>query len=220
MTVDNSLDALVESEVERLTISGKTYDFKYNPLCRICDSEQARLVNSMLTNGSSYRAILRTLAPYNETKEKQERIGYNSLRTHAVKHFPVQASGRNVMRDIMEQRAAEQGIDFVEGVASIVTPMAIMDIVMHKGLERLVANRDPITPDLALRAAERLQHFLSQREDNAEVEELQLQLNQLIDAVKKNVPEEYWRQIVNDLNGATIPAPAPIEAEAVESSEE
>lgn len=191
----------VISEIERLTIAGQVHEFRFDPNCRICDSDQARMVNQLLTQGASYRAVLRALAPYNEGRNRQEAIGQSTIRRHAVEHFPIQSTGRNFYRDLLERRAAEQGIDFVEGVESILTPMAVVESIMSKGYERMMSNRgDPITPETTLRAAKELQTLLDNREDHQDAERMQLQLNRLIDSVKKHVPEQYWKMIVRDLN--------------------
>ena len=48
----------------------------------------------------------------------------DSIRRHAERHFPVQNVAKATYRQILERRAKENTVDFVEGVATAITPMA------------------------------------------------------------------------------------------------
>jgi tRNA(Ile)-lysidine synthase TilS/MesJ len=74
----------------------------------------------MLANGFSYSYILRAL-------DARHRVTIDSIRNHCVRHFPVQNIARATYRDILERRAKENGVDFVEGVATAITPMALYE---------------------------------------------------------------------------------------------
>ena len=54
----------------------------------------------------------------------------DSIRNHATRHFPVQQVARATYREIVERRAQEAEIDFVNGVATALTPMAFYECVM------------------------------------------------------------------------------------------
>ena len=51
----------------------------------------------------------------------------DSIRNHCGRHFPVQQVARATYRDILERRARENHIDFVEGVATALTPIAFFE---------------------------------------------------------------------------------------------
>ena len=63
-------------------------------------------------------------------------IGSRSIRseTTATQHFPVQNIAKATYREILERRAQENEVDFVEGVATALTPIAFFEIVMVKTL--------------------------------------------------------------------------------------
>ncbi len=44
----------------------------------------------------------------------------------------------SALGQILERRAKENGVDFIEGVAIAITPLAVLETVMVKGYETLV----------------------------------------------------------------------------------
>ena len=62
----------------------------------------------------------------------------DSIRNHTTRHFRIQQVARATYREILERRAKANGVDFVEGVATAITPMAFLETVMVKGYETLV----------------------------------------------------------------------------------
>src|SRR6476661_10215549 len=113
--------------------------FHLQPRCRICRNDQVRTkVNDLLTTGASYAMVLRALGDDNATLEKGDRVTIDSIRNHANRHFPVQQVARATYREILERRAKENSVDFIEGVATAITPMAFLESVMVKGYQTLV----------------------------------------------------------------------------------
>ena len=70
--------------------------------------------------------------------EQRDRVTIDSIRNHCVRHFPVQQVARATYREILERRAKENSVDFIEGVATAVTPVAFLETVMVKGYQTLV----------------------------------------------------------------------------------
>jgi hypothetical protein len=69
--------------------------------------------------------IVRALGDDNTTLEQRDRVTIDSIRNHTARHFPVQQVARATYRDILERRAKENSVDFIEGVASAITPPAV-----------------------------------------------------------------------------------------------
>ena len=107
-------------------------------------------------------------------------IGSRSTRSEptAPKHFPVQSVAKATYRDIVERRAQENRIDFIEGVATALTPLAFFEVVMAKAFRTLVDDRTEVSVETGLRAAEKLQSVLDGRERGTDVLELKVQLGQ------------------------------------------
>src|SRR6476659_10857399 len=113
--------------------------FHLQPKCRICRNDQVRTkVNDLLTTGASYAMVLRALGDVNAKLEKGDQVTIDSIRNHAARHFPVQQVARATYREILERRARANGADFIEGVATAITPLAFLETVMVKGYQSLV----------------------------------------------------------------------------------
>ena len=87
----------------------------------------------------------------------------NCIRNDCVRHFPVQNIARATYRDILERPAKENGVDFVEGVATAITPMALYETIMVKGYQTLVDPDTKIDVNTAVIAAGRLQSLIDTR---------------------------------------------------------
>ena len=128
-----------------------------------------------------------------------DRVTLDSIRTHATKHFPVQSVAKATYRDIVERRAQENRIDFIEGVATALTPLAFFEVVMNKAFRTLVDDGTEVSVETGLRAAEKLQSVLDGRERGTDVLELKVQLGRIGEAVRAVVPQEMWAAIVEKL---------------------
>jgi hypothetical protein len=102
-------------------------------------------VNDLLATGASYAMVLRALGDDNATLEQRDRVTIDSIRNHCVRHFPVQQVARATYREILERRAKENSVDFIEGVAAAVTPMAFLESVMVKGYQTLIDEHTTVT---------------------------------------------------------------------------
>ena len=95
-------------------------------------------VNDLLAAGASYAQIVRALAADNAELDQKDRMTVDSIRNHCVRHFPVQNVAKATYREILERRAKANGVDFIEGVATALTPIAFFETVMVKSYETLV----------------------------------------------------------------------------------
>ena len=80
----------------------------------------------------------------------------DSIRNHANRHFPVQQVARATYREILERRAKENSVDFIEGVATAITPLAFFETVMVKGYQTLVDEGTTVSYRDAMEAALKL----------------------------------------------------------------
>ena len=102
-------------------------------------------------------------------------------------------------REILERRARENQVDFVEGVAIALTPLAFYEVVMDKAFRTLVDDGTEVSVETGLRAAEKLQSVLDGRERGTDVLELKVQLGRIGEAVRAVVPQQMWAAIVEQL---------------------
>ena len=124
------------------------------PRCRVCRNDELRQkVNDLLSGGASYAMILRTLEQDNAKLDERDRVTIDSIRQHTKRHFPVQNVAKATYRAILERRAQENGVDFVKGVATAITPMAFYETVMVKGYETLVDSDTKVDVNTGMIAA-------------------------------------------------------------------
>ena len=157
-------------------------------------------VNDHVGQRGQLRHIVRALGEDNAELDKRDRVTVDSVRTHTTKHFPVQQTAHATYREILERRARENQVDFVEGVAIALTPMAFYEVVMAKAFRTLVDDGTEVSVETGLRAAEKLQSVLDGRERGTDVLELKVQLGQIgRGGANPVVPQEMWAAIVEKL---------------------
>ncbi len=123
----------------------------------------------------------------------------DTVRNYGARHFPVQQTARATYREILERRAKEKGVDFVEGVAIALTPLAFYELVMNKAFRTLVDDGTEVSVETGLRAAEKLQSVLDGRERGTDILKLKVELGKITAAVRSVVPQEMWGEIVEKL---------------------
>ena len=145
--------------------------------------------------------VLRALEQDNAKLNERDRVTIDSIRHHTRRHFPVQNVARATYRAILERRAQENGVDFVKGVATAITPMAFYETVMVKGYETLVDSGTEVDVSTGMIAAGRLQALIESRAGGTRIADLMMQMGRIIDAIHSSVPEELWPEILRKIDG-------------------
>jgi hypothetical protein len=217
----SNLDATVLAPVDEIVASMEVAPrngFHVEPRCHVCRNDQIRTkVNEMLATGASYAAIVRVLGAHNTKCDKRDRVTVDSVRTHCRRHFPVQqTAGAIIYRDIVERRAQENRVDFVNGVATALTPLAFYEVVMNEAFRRLMNSGAEVSVDTGLRAAEKLQSLLDRREQGTDVAHMMVEVGRIIAAVKSTIPQEMWGEIAEKLQQPEQHRAFDVENEAVD----
>jgi hypothetical protein len=200
MTLSQAVPGVVGEIADSIELAPRN-GFHVEPRCRVCRIDAVRKkVNGLLAVGASYAYIVRTLAAENATLDVRDRVTVDSVRNHSGSHFPIQSVAKATYREIVERRAEQNRVDFVNGVATALTPLAFFEIVMNKAFRNLVDDDTEVSVDTGLRAAEKLQFFLDRRDQGDDVAELRRQVYRIQDAVKAVVPQEMWSAIVERLD--------------------
>lgn len=161
------------------------------PRCRICRDDEIRdRVNNLLAQGLSYAAIVRAV------DAEDEAVSVDSVRRHSDRHFPVQDAARATYREIIERRAREQQVDFVEGLGTALTPAAFFEAVVLKAHQQLVEDRTEVGVQAGLTAASKLQDLSAQSAEDTTLADIMVKQDRIIRAVREFVPEELWPQMV------------------------
>ena len=169
MSVSEAFRGVVDESVESMELAPGANGFHLEPRCRICRNDQVRTkVNDLLAIGASYAMVLRALGDDNATLEQRDQVTIDSVRNHCMRHFPVQQVARATYRDILERRAKENSVDFINGVATAITPMALLETVMVKGYQTLVDELTTVSYRDGMEAALKLNEALRKDEGTHE----------------------------------------------------
>jgi hypothetical protein len=183
--------------------------FHIEPRCRVCrDDEVRKKVNDLLATGTSFAMVLRALGEDKTALGKGDRVTIDSVRNHAARHFPVQQVARATYREIVERRAREVQIDFVNGLATALTPLAFYEVLMNEAFRRLVEGDADVSIDTGLRAAEKLQALIDARAAGADMASVLAQMDRIIDVMHTFIPSDRWPEVQ-----AALRADRPIHAE-------
>jgi hypothetical protein len=115
----------------------------------------------------------------------------------------VQSAARAVYREVLERRAKETGVDFVNGIATALTPIGYLETVMVKGYETLVATDTKVDVQTAMVAAGKLQAYIDSHSGQQDMADIMVKMNRIIEAMRSTVPEELWPEIMRKLDGET-----------------
>ncbi|MBY0288619.1 MAG: hypothetical protein K2X52_15955 [Mycobacteriaceae bacterium] len=174
--------------------------FHLEPRCHVCRKDRLRgKVNNLLAQGASYAYIVRALEGDNAQLDQRDRVTIDSVRNHSSRHFAVQNVAQAAYRDILERRARENGVDFVNGVVTALTPMALYETVMVKGYQSLVDADTEVDVNTAMIAAGRLQSLIDSRSDRPDIAEMMVQVHRLVGVVHSMVPQSQWPELERKL---------------------
>jgi hypothetical protein len=207
MTVMETITESAGETVESVELPAVLHQFPLEPRCRVCRNDKMRRkVNDMLAGGLGYAMILRALEDDNTKLDKRDRVTIDSIRNHTVRHFPVQNVARATYREILERRAKENGVDFVNGVATAITPMAFFETVLAKGYETLVDSDTKVDVNTGMIAAARLHELTGRDPKQLRMIDLRLQMDRIVAAAREFIPEELHEAFLARVEGRPAPA--------------
>jgi predicted house-cleaning noncanonical NTP pyrophosphatase (MazG superfamily) len=163
----------------------------------------AEKVNDLLATGASYAMVLRALGDDNATLEQHDRVTIDSIRNHANRHFAVQQVARATYREILERRAKENSVDFIEGVATAITPLAVLETIMVKGYQTLVDEHTTVSYRDGMEAALKLAEELRKDAGDYDKAHMMTEMGRIIEVVRTFIPSERWPEVQAALRGET-----------------
>ena len=204
MSVSEAFRDVAAESMELTESAPDTNGFLLEPRCRICRNDQVRTkVNDLLATGASYAMVLRALGDDNAKLEKGDRVTIDSIRNHTVRHFPVQQVARATYREVLERRAKENSVDFIEGVATAITPLAVLETVMVKGYQTLVDEHTSVSYRDAMEAALKLNEIARKDEGAMDRARMLADMGRIIEVVRTFIPAERWPDVQAALRGET-----------------
>jgi hypothetical protein len=172
-------------------VSTPAVDSHYlEPRCHVCRNDEVRQqVNELLSFGASYAMTHRALG------DDAGDVTADSIRRHAERHFPVQNAARATYREILERRAKENSVDFVNGVATAITPMALLETVMVRGYAKLIDQDTEVDVKTGMAAACRLQEMIDSHTDQLDRAQQLAEVGRIVEVVRAFVPSERWPEL-------------------------
>jgi hypothetical protein len=147
--------------------------------------------------------VLRALGDDNAKLDKRDRVTIDSIRNHIVRHFPVQQVARATYREILERRAKENSVDFIEGVATAITPLAFLETIMVKGYQTLVDDHTTVSYRDGMEAALKLAEELRKDAGDYDKVHMMAEMGRIIEVVRTFIPAERWPEVQAVLRGET-----------------
>lgn len=155
------------------------------PRCKVCQSAHRHLVDQMLVAGHSYSEIERQFAFAS--------IPRRSVSKHAHEHLGYEEAA---IRVVIEREAIAAQRNYEEGVERLVTNNAYLEVAKQKAYDALIRDDVLVEPKDAVKIIEQLEK-LQERTQSVALDELRVQLQMFIQAVKETVPKSDWESIVN-----------------------
>ena len=202
MSVSETVRGIVQESVESMALASGINGSNLQPRCRICRNDSLRTkVNDLLTTGASYAMVLRALGDDNATLEKGDQVTIDSIRNHANRHFPVQNVARATYREILERRAKQNSVDFIDGVATAITPLAVLETIMVKGYQTLVDEDTTVSYRDGMEAALKLNEITRKDEGAMDRARALADMGRIIEVVRTFIPSERWPEVQAALRG-------------------
>ena len=204
MSVSEAARGVVDESVASTELAPGINGFHLEHRCRTCRNDQVRTkVNDLLATGASYAMVLRALGDDNATLEQHDRVTIDSIRNHCGRHFPVQNVARATYREILERRAKQISVDFIDGVATAITPLAVLETIMVKGYQTLVDELTTVSYRDAMEAALKLNEIARKDEGALERAQTLAEMGRIIEVVRTFIPSERWPEVQAALRGET-----------------
>jgi hypothetical protein len=195
--------------------------------CRVCqDPESQRKVNRLLAYGMGDTEILEHVADINTHRPKNAQITYWVIRRHRERHFNIQEPAQAAWRRILERRYAEQTDELAEGARHVLTALGYLDIVAHKGFEKLMHPDTEVGYTVGLEAMLKLEELQSRGEVERQLAEYRKKVGLLQQVVMEEVDEVTRARISRRLTELTTGVTddddddAPIDAEVVDDDDD
>jgi len=162
------------------------------PRCKVCQSPSRRQIDQMLTMGMPAAHVAEHFSEIDEQKYTSK-----SFNNHKNKHLALKDAA---IRQIVEKRAKEAGIDIDNAAESLLTSRSVLETMVHKGFESVLNGRTTVRPEDLMAALKQLQ------EQDEEYHDVQLRMNReefrkelqvFIDSVRSVVPSEMHEEIIS-----------------------
>jgi hypothetical protein len=215
-----TLSDAVLAEIETLRNNGELCPGpRTEPRCHVCCELESRdLVNKLIAAGLTNREIAESCESINFRRHEagdERTIGARNVWWHRRTHFNIQKPAEAAARAILERRANDANIDYINGIGHAITPYAVIETLMVLGYRALTGeNADAPSYKEMMDAAVRLHEFTNADSSQRKMADMYKRMDLIIDTMNRVVPPQYHEAILASLAGREIPAITPAEAVA------
>jgi hypothetical protein len=154
------------------------------PRCKVCQSPHRHLIDQMLVAGMTYSEI--------ERQFTFAQIPRRSISVHKDKHLGYEEAA---IREVIEREAQAAQRNYEEGVARLVTNNAYLEVAKQKAYDALINDNITVEPKDAVKIIEMLEKS-QDRHQGVAMDELRMQFQMFMQAVKELVERDKWESIV------------------------
>lgn len=156
----------------------------HEPRCKVCTSPQRNSIDRMLAAGFTYSEIERQFGG---------NVPRKSIALHSTKHLNYEEAA---IREVIEKEALNAQRNYEEGVGRLVTKNAYLEVALQKAYDSLIKNDTMVEPKDAVKVIEMLTKLQDQNQTVA-LDELRVQFQYFMQAVKETIPKDQWSEIVD-----------------------
>lgn len=203
----DDIDATVSQQLQQMRAEGRL-QVQTNRRCRICrDDDVRKLINTLHGYGLTTRSIMDVIetSGVNNGRSNRDQINYDVVWRHTKKHFDIDNPAREIYREILARRAAEEGKDIDQGVGSAVNALSYLETMAIRGYQDLIDENTRIPYADGAKAAIKLHELTRQDAGVQEIAEVMRKMNYVINAVLTAVPEQYHGDIQAIIEGKELP---------------
>ena len=157
------------------------------PRCHVCKSKYRKAIDRMIAMGTSYVEISRIFS------NEEDTIDRRSIANHADKHLNYEEAA---IRRIVEQEAQEAQQNIEEGIQGALTRRVYLNVGLQKALEALLSGDAMVEPKDAI-AIIQLLDKLDNQSEGAALEEMRVQFQAFVQAIRELLPPEKWQEILD-----------------------
>jgi hypothetical protein len=153
------------------------------PRCKVCKSPYRPGIDKMLAAGVGHTAIARAF---------NDEVDRRSIANHADKHLNYNDAA---IRQIIQHEAEQMSENIEDGVKGILARKAFLQTALHKVHQAIINDEVSVEVRDAIGIIQQLEKMDSATE-SAAVEELRIQFNAFLQALKETVDQEKWEEIL------------------------
>lgn len=171
------------TDVEKPSAPADAFPVIVEPRCHVCTHQYRPVIDRLIAQGTT---------SYSEL-ERMFNVDRRSFANHAKEHLNYQDAA---IRQIVADEASRFEANLEEGIKGVITRRVYLESALQKGLEALLNGDITVEPKDVLAIIEKLDN-LDKSVEGAAIDEIQVQFNAFVQAIRETQPPEQWQIILD-----------------------